>query len=166
MMRTITSLISLAALAAPAFAADPVQIAPITFGEELIEKSADYGERELERLAGFLRDDLERELADHLGENGSTLHVTILDADPNRPTMMQSSRRNLHMSSVGIGGAELEAELINTDGEVLETFSYSWRSHDIRFVYGYGTWTDAKRTFDRFARTIGDSLDESNDTGS
>jgi len=166
MLRTLTSLISLAALAAPAFAEDTVRIAPITFGDELIEKSEDYGERELERLARFLREDLERELAEHLGENGSTLQVTILDADPNRPTMMQAARRNLHMSSVGIGGAELEAELISTDGEVLETFSYSWRSHDIRFVSGYGTWTDAKRTFDRFARTIGDSLDESDDAGS
>ena len=166
MMRTLTSLISLAALAAPALAADPVQIAPITFGEELIEKSEDFGERELARLAGFLRDDLERELADHLGENGSTLHVTILDADPNRPTMRQSSRRNLHMSSISRGGANLEAELLNTDGQVLETFSYSWHTHSLRDVYGYGTWTDAKRTFDRFARTIGDSLDESNDTGS
>jgi hypothetical protein len=167
MFRGMTALISVAALAGPVLADGPISIAPIEFGDELIDKADEYGARELERLAGYLQDDLERELAGHLGDGGMVLSVTILDAQPNRPTPTQmTSRRGLHPSSVSIGGAELAAELTDRDGTLVETYSYSWRSFSIQHVRGYGMWTDAKRTFDRFADQIGDSVDERGDTGS
>jgi hypothetical protein len=167
MFRGMTALISMAALAGPVFADDPVSIGPIQFGEELLEKADDYGERELERLAGYLRDDLERELAGHLGEGGLTLNVTILDADPNRPTPAQmSGPRGLHHSSYSLGGADLEAELVDASGTVVESYGYSWQSFNLEMAAGRSRWTDAKRTFDRFADQIGDSLNERSDAGS
>lgn len=143
-----------------------MSIAPIRFGPELTEKAEEYGERELEYLAGEMREDLERELAGLLGENGLRLEVTILDATPNRPTMQQMADRGLDMSSISIGGASLEARLLDTEGNELESFSYSWRSHNIRDVVGYTRWTDARRAMDRFANDIGESLAERAASGS
>jgi hypothetical protein len=158
MLRIVTALFSLAALAAPALAAGPVSIAPISFGEELLDKMDEYGERDINRLANYLRGDLERELHGHLGNGGDTLQVTIVDADPNRPTSNQMAH-GLHASSISIGGAEIEAQLVSSTGEVLETFEYAWHSHSISDVVGYGRWTDARRAFGRFASSVGDSVE-------
>lgn len=160
MRRTITAIFALAALAAPTLAQDRVAIADIQFGPQLAEKADEYGQRELDYLARELREDLERELASVLGPNGLTLEVTILDATPNRPTMEQAASRGLHHSSISIGGASLEARLVSQSGETLESFEYSWRSHSIRDVVGYGQWTDARRAMRRFADDVGEGLTE------
>lgn len=166
MRRTLTALAAIAALAAPSLADDPVSIGEIGFGPELLEKAEDYGQRELEYLAGEMREDLERELAGMLGQGGMTLEVTILDAMPNRPTMEQMADRGLHHSSISIGGASLEARLVSADGSLLESYAYSWRSHNIRDVVGYSRWTDANRAMSRFADDIAESIAERNATGS
>jgi hypothetical protein len=166
MRRTITALFAMAALAAPTLADDPVAIGEIGFGQALLDKADEYGQRELDYLAREMREDLERELAGMLGENGLTLQVTILDATPNRPTMQQMGAHGLHHSSISIGGASLEAELVDAGGNTLETFSYSWRSYDIRNVVGYSRWTDARRAMNRFASDVGESLAERNATAS
>jgi hypothetical protein len=166
MLRTPTILISLVALATPAFADDSVAIAPISFGDEIMEKVDDLGQRELDRLAGYLQRDLEQELAGHLGNGGMTLQVTILDADPNRPTSRQAFSNGLHSSSYSIGGADVAAELFDADGQLIESFSYSWQNHNIRDAAGYSTWSDARRTFDRFAASIGRRVDEQASNGS
>jgi hypothetical protein len=166
MKRTLTAFFAIAALAAPSLADDPVSIGEIGFGPELLEKADEYGQRELDYLAREMREDLERELAGMLGEGGMTVEVTILDAMPNRPTMEQMADRGLHMSSLSIGGASLEARLIGGDGSVLETYAYSWRSHSIRDVVGYTRWTDANRAMRRFADDIAESIAERNAAGS
>jgi len=167
MLRTMTAILALGALSTPSLADQPVTIGDIAYGPELIEHAEDFGERELDRLAGYLRDSLEDELAGQIGEGGYVLNATILDARPNRPTMEQmSGSRALHYSSVSIGGADVEAELVSAEGEVVETYSYGWRTWNIRDVVGHGQWTDARRTFSRFADQISDSLDERADTGS
>lgn len=165
MLRLMTTTISLAALTALSFgasaalAADPVMIAPIQIGAELANKADDLGEREFDRLRQILRGDLERELAGHLGEDGSTLHVTILDATPNRPTLEQlSATPGLSMQSISIGGASIEAELVSAAGEKLENYSYAWHSYNIVDAVGAGTWTDARRAFNRFARDVGEGV--------
>lgn len=165
MVRLMTTTFSLAALTAlslsttAALAAEPVMIAPIQIGEELAAKADDIGEREFDRLRQMLRDDLERELAGHLGESGSILHVTILDATPNRPTMEQmSSRHGLSMQSISLGGASIAAELVSASGEMLESYSYAWHSYNIADVVGANTWTDARRAFDRFADDVGEGV--------
>tara|TARA_R110000868_G_scaffold53744_1_gene168491 strand:+ start:17795 stop:18286 length:492 start_codon:yes stop_codon:yes gene_type:complete len=153
--------------AGAALAAEPVSIAPITIGQELADKADDIGDREFARLTEILRGNLEQELAGHLGENGDVLHVTILDADPNRPTMQQMANLpGLSMESFSIGGASLEAELVSASGDRLETYSYAWRSYSINDVVGYSTWTDARRAFRRFASDVGDSVAARNASGS
>jgi hypothetical protein len=112
----MTALLAIGALAVPALAQDPVSISPIGFGPELTEKADEYGQRELDYLASEMREDLERELSGMLGENGLRLEVTILDATPNRPTMEQMAARGLHQSSISIGGASLEARLLDASG--------------------------------------------------
>ncbi|WP_339747959.1 hypothetical protein [uncultured Maricaulis sp.] len=166
MLRLMTTTLSLAALTAlsltagAALAAEPVTIAPIQIGAELADKADDIGEREFDRLRQILRGDLERELAGHLGENGSTLYVTILDATPNRPTLEQlSATPGLSMESISIGGASIEAELVSASGEKLQNFSYSWQSYNIVNVVGSGTWTDARRAFNRFAGDVGNGVE-------
>ncbi len=167
MLRLMTTTLSLAALtalslsASAALAAEPVMIAPIQIGPELADKADDLGEREFDQLRQILRSDLERELAGHLGENGATLYVTILDATPNRPTLEQmSARPELSMRSISIGGATVEAELVSAAGEKLEYYNYSWRSYNIVDVVGFSTWTDARRTFNHFARDVGEGIAE------
>lgn len=173
MKRLMTTTLSMAAATALSFgagaalAAEPVSIAPITIGQELADKADDIGEREFARLSEILRGDLERELAGHLGENGDVLHVTILDADPNHPTMQQMANRpGLSMESFSVGGASLEGELVSATGETLETYSYAWRSYSINDVVGYSTWTDARRAFNRFASDVGESIAARNTSGS
>ncbi|MCR9267332.1 MAG: DUF3313 family protein [Alphaproteobacteria bacterium] len=166
MKRTITAFFAMAALAAPSLASEPVSISEIRIGDELQEKAEEYGQRELDYLATQMREALERELAGHLGENGMSLDVVILDATPNRPTMEQSASRGLHMSSISVGGASLEAHLFDAQGNELESYAYSWRSHSIRDVVGYATWTDARRAIRRFADDIGESVDEMEGSGS
>ena len=173
MLRLMTTTLSLAAVTAlslgtgAALAAEPVSIAPISIGEDLAAKADDIGEREFARLTAILRGDLERELAGHLGENGDVLRVTILDADPNHPTMQQMANLpGLSLESFSVGGASVEAELVSASGEKLETYSYAWRSFSINDVVGYSTWTDARRAFRRFASDVGDSISARDGSGS
>lgn len=166
MKRTLTALATLAALAAPALASDPVAIGEIAIGPELQDKADEYGQRELDYLVREMREDLERELAGRLGDGGLTLNVTLLDATPNRPTMEQMSRRGLDASSLSIGGASLEAALVDASGAEVETYSYAWRTHSIRDVIGYTRWTDANRAMARFADDIAESIAERPDTNS
>tara|TARA_R110000868_G_scaffold19664_1_gene84447 strand:+ start:8220 stop:8753 length:534 start_codon:yes stop_codon:yes gene_type:complete len=167
MLRLVTKTFSLTALtalslsASAALAEQPVMIAPIQIGEELAAKADDLGTREFERLSSILLGELEDELAPYLGENGSVLRVTILDATPNRPTMAQmAARPGLSMESFGIGGASLEAELVSSEGDELESYSYAWHSYNIVDARHASTWSDARRTFSRFASQIGESIAE------
>lgn len=169
MLRLMTKTFSLAAATAlsltagAALAAEPVSIAPIQIGEALADRADEIGEREFDRLRDILRGALERELAGHLGENGSTLYVTILDAEPNRPTMEQMrDTPGLSLDSISIGGASVEAELVSASGEKLESYSYAWHSHSVVDVIGASTWTDARRAFRRFADDVGEGIAERN----
>ena len=143
----------------------PITIADISIGEPLMDKADEYGQREFSRLTAWLREDLESELAeagwlsDGMSE-GSVLRVTIVDATPNRPTMRQSSMGGLHPSSYGIGGAELEAVLMTSEGAPVANFSYSYRTPNIEQASYGTTWTDARRTFDRFSRRLADDLQD------
>jgi hypothetical protein len=161
MTRTILACLAATAVSAAALADEPIEIAPIVFGDEMLEKADEYGERELDRLAGYLTDDLEQALRGIEMMDGTRLEVTLLDATPNRPTFQQlRDRVGLSMRSIGIGGAELEARLVSEDGRVLEEFDYSWSSHNLREVYGASTWYDARRAFHLFSRRVRNEVHE------
>jgi len=117
-----------------------------------------YGERELNRLTERLESKLERKLTKQgvtVSDTASTvLRVTLVNAKPNRPTFGQLSKQpSLSFQSFGVGGAEIESELIAAGGQSLGSMNYKWYETDIRFAARTaGTWTDAYRAMDRYAR--------------
>ena len=122
-----------------------------------------YGERDLLRLTERLQSKLEKSLIKkgvHISETAETvLRVTLVDANPNRPTSEQLSRQSgLHHRSLGVGGAKMEGELIAADGQSLGTMNYNWYEHDISESQYGGTWTGANRAIDRFAKKTAKSL--------
>ena len=122
-----------------------------------------YGERDLERLTERLESKLEKKLMKkgiEVSDSASTvLRITIEDARPSRPTFQQLSvEPGLSFKSFGLGGAELEAELIAAGGRSLGTMSYEWYENDIRDARFGGTWDDAHRAFGRFASKAAKTL--------
>jgi len=95
-----------------------------------------------------------------VSDNASTvLRITIQDAKPNRPTYKQLSvEPSLSFQSFGIGGAELQGELIAAGGRSLGTMSYEYYENDIRDAKFGGTWGDAHRAFGRFANKAAKTL--------
>jgi len=121
-----------------------------------------YGEKDLNRLV----DRLERKMDTYMAKYGvevsddapTVLNLVITDVDNNRPTFAQlSSSPSLSFQSFGNGGAELDGTLVR-EGEELGTVSYSWHENDIRFAGQGGTWQDANRAIDRFARRTAKAL--------
>ena len=172
-MRVFAALIAAIALAAPALAQSgwrgdiergftgPVYIASITIGDELAEDDEDYGAREFDRLTADLHDEVASRLMEanrFVAEptpGAARLDLIITDVKPNRPTMNQLARTpGLSLRSFGIGGAEIEGVLYASDGATLGEFRYRYFSNDIRDAQGRATWSDARRSFNRFARAL------------
>lgn len=122
-----------------------------------------YGEKDLNRLTERLEERLTQQLTKRgvsIDPNAATvLRVTLTDARNNRPTFMQLSKEpGLSYRSVANGGATIEAELIQAGGTPLGTMDYRWYENDIRDAQYRGTWTDAKRAMDRFAKKAAKDL--------
>ena len=122
-----------------------------------------YGDKDIERLTERLESKLEKKFAKkgiQISDTASTvLRITIEDAKPNRPTFRQLSvEPGLSYESFGIGGAELQAELIAAGGQSLGTMSYKYYENDIRDAKYGGTWGDAHRAFGRFASKAAKTL--------
>lgn len=122
-----------------------------------------YGERDLNRLT----ERLERRMTERLTKYGievndnasQVLRVVLTDAKPNRPTFGQLSKNSsLSHRSFGLGGASFEGELTSANGESSGNISYSWYESDIRDAQYGGTWSDAYRAIDRFAKKTAKSL--------
>lgn len=122
-----------------------------------------YGQRAIEHL----RDDVRKELSDDMAKFGVQqsdnaayeLRITIVDAEPTRPTFKQLSKQpGLSYQSVGNGGATLKAELLDGSGNVLGQLDYDWYENNLRENYGFSTWSDAERAISRFSRIAIKSL--------
>ena len=169
MTMRILSMITAAAaltLASGAALAQSVALTSITIGEALEAKRDDYGPRALDRLEAELRDSIEHALerANLLADADAAdifIAVTLEDAFPNRPTFAQlSNQPGLSYESYSRGGARLSATLSGADGTQLGEADYHWRTMDITDAAHRSTWTDADRTFDRFARRLADQAAE------
>ena len=115
-----------------------------------------YGERDVQRLATRLEEKTLMRLAKYgvaVDPNASTtLRLVITDAQPNRPTFNQLGKDpGLSFQSVAIGGADFEGQILSGD-EVLGELRYGWYENDIRDAQFGGTWSDADRAIDRFAK--------------
>ena len=121
------------------------------------------GEKDLEEL----RADVEEELVQRFTKRGiaidpdaaTVLRVRVVDAQPNRPTFKQLSvEPSLSFRSFGRGGASLEGELIQAGGQELGNFTYGYYTHFIEEAQFRGTWTDANRAIDLFAKKVAKKL--------
>ncbi len=171
-MRKSRALICAAGLAAVVgmsqASAEPVRLSPVAFSAEFqSELDDELGPREGE----YLRAALTRNLSDSfarrgatLGENGAvSVDVVIVDADPNRPTLGQMTRRPGldYFRSVSIGGAELHAVLRSADGGVLREVDHRRYNHTLSEIVGPpGTWEAAQRAMRRFSEKVADAYVE------
>lgn len=143
-----------------------IAIGEISIGNVLAAKADEYGEQEVAQLKDTLRADLERELGriGRLAENGAAeavLDVVLEDASPNRPTAKQqtASPQPLDSRSIFTGGARISAVLAGREGQALGRFAYAWQtSPDIRQSEYATTWTDARRTLQRFASRLAEAI--------
>jgi len=121
-----------------------------------------FGQRDLDRLTNRLKTKMEARLEKNgikISDDATTvLNLVITDARPNRPTFKQMSKSpSLSIQSFGVGGAKFEGTLVNTSGEQ-GNVSYGWYETDIRDAQYGGTWSDAHRAIDKFARKTAKSL--------
>lgn len=123
-----------------------------------------YGERDLNRLAERLQKRVEKRLNKRgvlvADSSATTLRIVIKDAKPNRPTFKQLSKEpSLSYQSFGLGGAEIEAQIIQAGGVSAGDMSYRFFETTLdRFDQANSTWSDAYRAFDRFARNAAKTL--------
>lgn len=144
------------AFAAPAWA----QSTPVSFSPEFQSSLEEtYGVREGEVLRTAVTDAISRELA-RCGVSADTarIDVTIVDAEPNRPTMQQLfDRPSLDYSSISIGGAELVATIHLAGGSTLEV-THRRYNHSLSDIVGPATtWTEARRSIRQFAVKVADA---------
>lgn len=142
---------ALMALATPVWA----QSTPVSFSPEFqTALEEEYGTREGDYLRDAVAEAINAELSRRGVSNAGSIDVTIVDAEPNRPTMQQLfDRPSLDASSVSIGGAELRATL--PSGEVV---TYRRYNHSLADVSGPATtWTEARRAIRQFAIRVADA---------
>jgi len=156
-MKTILRWFSLLALTGPGLG----QLAQATEIEVFLSKSfetqldEEYGVREGEVLRKEIIKDLDRAMS-RVGAKPARIEVTIVNAKPNRPTIEQTrARPGLDIfRSVSLGGMDLSGIAYDAEGNILAEQTYDWFQHDLRFAGPAGTWSDAKRASDRFARRL------------
>ncbi|OYX49826.1 MAG: hypothetical protein B7Y90_06085 [Alphaproteobacteria bacterium 32-64-14] len=151
-----TSAFAAALMASPALALTVETKMSTAFQEKLDD---DIGVRE----ARVLSDALTRKITNVFAEKGvqaEKIVVTIEDARPNRPTMEQVSQKPGldSMHSISLGGAKLSGIAYDAAGNEIGRFDYRWYETDLHNVVAATTWSDARSTFDKFARRFADKL--------
>ncbi len=127
----------------------------VTLGPKLQEQVEDLGPREVQDQADQLTEEVREALARRNDLNAATVSLVLTDLKPNRPTLQQlSDKPGLdRIRSVSIGGAAVEGEIVTADGRRLP-FDYDRFNSSLADVYGFTTWWEADRVFDRVARKI------------
>ena len=92
--------------------------------------------------------------------NADRVVVTIEDAKPNRPTWQQVSEKpGLDpIRSISIGGAHVKGVAYDASGKEIGTLDYDWYETSLSNVIAATTWSDARTSFDRFARRFANKL--------
>lgn len=119
----------------------------------------ELGAREAKTLTDALTRKVTNAFASR-GVNADRVVVTVEDAKPNRPTFQQvTDKPGLDaMRSISIGGARVSGIAYNASGTEIGRFEYKWYETDLANVLAASTWTDARTSFDRFARRFADHL--------
>jgi hypothetical protein len=174
MRRLLMSAAFAAAMFAGSAAAEPVSIAPVNVSDDLREEFRDdFGDRELtylqEMVASRVSDALVRRGAHLDSQAPLVVEVTLIEADPSKPTMKQmGDTLGLdYFSSVSVGGAELSAVLRRADGAVVDEVSYRRYAHSLEDVaLAAGPWSDARRAVMQFADRVADAYTRQSDSAS
>lgn len=147
---------ALLAFAAPAWA----QSTPVSFSPEFqTSLEEELGVREGEVLRTAVSDAISRELSRRgVAAGSATIDVTIVDAEPNRPTMQQLvDQPSLDFQSISIGGAELRAVVRSSNGAETEV-THRRYNHSLADLSGAATtWTEARRAIRQFAVKVADA---------
>ncbi|MBB5746816.1 hypothetical protein [Brevundimonas variabilis] len=127
----------------------------VTLGEDLQEESEKLGQREVALQVAELTETVQQTLASRGALQGATINLVLTDLKPNRPTFQQAiDRPGLSLiDSLSIGGATIEGEVITAQGQTLPV-KFDRYSTSIADVFGYSTWHDAERAYDRLARNL------------
>ncbi|MBY0568263.1 MAG: hypothetical protein K2P70_13190 [Hyphomonadaceae bacterium] len=165
-MRLVPAFVGLAALAiASSAAAAPVTLSQISFSPEFqVELDEELGAREGEYLRSAVTEAVSNALTRRGANIGAgadiTIEISIIDADPNRPTMRQTQGRpGLDpLRSVSTGGAELRAVLRNASGQVVGEVDHRRYDETLSDVFvPPTTWTSAQRSIRQFAGKVADA---------
>ncbi len=153
------ALIALAGLALAAAPASALTVEAKVSAEFQMKLEDDYGVREAKVLTDTLASKVEAAFA-RQGVRAERVVVTIEDAKPNRPTMQQiSDTPGLDAArSISIGGARVTGTAYDAAGTAIGTLEYDWYETDLSNVIAATTWSDARWSFDRFARRFADRL--------
>lgn len=156
-MKLVPALAALAMLGfAGAASAAPISV---SFSSEFQESlDDDLGIRE----GAFLQTTVTRAIDAALARRGVTaaegsIDVSVLDADPNRPTFHQLSNTSIDFAeSRSVGGANLHAVVHGANGAV----EVNHRRYDYsidEYSYQPSTWMGAQRTIRQFAEKVADA---------
>ncbi len=153
------ALVALAGLALAAAPASALTVEAKVSPEFQAKLEDDYGVREARILTNALVSKVEGAFT-RQGVKAERVVVTIEDAKPNRPTMQQiSATPGLDpMRSISIGGARVTGTAYDVAGTAIGTLEYDWYETDLSNAVGSTTWSDARWSFDRFARRFADRL--------
>lgn len=153
------ALVALAGLALAAAPASALTVEAKVSPEFQAKLEDDYGVREARILTNALVSKVEGAFT-RQGVKAERVVVTIEDAKPNRPTMQQiSATPGLDpMRSISIGGARVTGTAYDAAGTAIGTLEYDWYETDLSNAVGSTTWSDARWSFDRFARRFADRL--------
>jgi hypothetical protein len=153
------ALVALAGLALAAAPASALTVEAKVSPEFQMKLEDDYGVREAKILTESLVSKVEGAFT-RQGVRADRVVVTIEDAKPNRPTMQQiSDTPGLDpMRSISIGGARITGTAYDASGTAIGTLEYDWYETDLTNAVASTTWSDARWSFDRFARRFADRL--------
>jgi hypothetical protein len=165
-MRLALVIAASACLFAGAASAQTSLLAPIAFSPEFqTQLEEEYGMREGEVLRAAVTRAVNDAIATRNVAQGVSIsvEVTIVDADPNRPTMQQlRNQPSLDpIRSISTGGAELRAVLRGPDGAVLNEVTHRRYNQDLYDIGVSGsTWSAARTAIRQFANKVADAYVE------
>jgi len=149
-----------ALLASPAHAS---QVGAVTLSPHAQEKfDKVYGANEAAALSAKISEQLAAAL-DARGvaaDKSVRIETTIIEATPDRPTYKQLAETVTmdRTHSFALGGAILEARLIDSSGRVLSEVKDNWYANDLRLAPTNDTWQSADRAIAHFANKVANKL--------
>jgi hypothetical protein len=153
------ALVALAGLVLSAAPASALTVEARISEDFQVRLEEDIGVREAKYLTEALTKKVEGAFV-RAGINVDRVVLTIHDAKPNRPTLEQvSNTPGLDPTrSISVGGAHVTGIAYDASGAEVGRLDYDWYETDLASAEGSTTWTDARWTFDRFARRFAEEL--------